>query len=134
MFVDACAIVSLITDEPTAPAYDEALRNADHAATSILAVWEAVIVLSHPLKLDRPYRLVETIVLAWMEQRGIRLSEPASPREVLSHAIAVAEKYGTGKRRLSSFDCFHYAYAKALGAPLLTLDEKLRETDIPTLP
>lgn len=134
MFVDACAIVSLITDEPTAPDYDAALRSAGTASTSILAAWEAVIVLAGPLKLDKPYSVVEQIVLAWMEQRGIRLFEPPAPRRALSHAIAVAEKYGTGKRRLSSFDCMHYAYAKALRMPLLTLDEKLRATDVTTLP
>ena len=65
---------------------------------------------------------------------GLSLREPASPREVLSYAVAVAEKHGLGKRHLSNFDCFHYAHAKAAGVPLLTLDRLLRETDIETLP
>jgi ribonuclease VapC len=48
--------------------------------------------------------------------------------------VSVAERHGLGKRYLSNFDCFHYAHAKAAGAPMLTLDRLLRETDIETLP
>jgi len=50
------------------------------------------------------------------------------------HAVAVAEQHGLGRRALSNFDCFHYAYAKATGDPLLTLDERLRATDVETKP
>lgn len=42
--------------------------------------------------------------------------------------------WSRGKRSLSNFDCFHYAYAKASDDPLLTLDRKLRQTDVKTLP
>ena len=46
----------------------------------------------------------------------------------------MAEKHGVGKRALSNFDCFHYAYAKTTNEPLLTLDERLRATDVVTRP
>jgi ribonuclease VapC len=46
----------------------------------------------------------------------------------------VAEKRGVGKRALSNFDCFHYAYARATNEPLLTLDARLRATDVATRP
>jgi ribonuclease VapC len=46
---------------------------------------------------------------------------------------AVAEKHGTGRRYLSNFDYFHYAYVKAMRQPLLTLDQLLH-TDIEVLP
>ena len=62
------------------------------------------------------------------------MRETASPRDVLAHAVAVAQKHGIGKRALSNFDCFHYAYAKTADQPLLTLDQKLRETDVRTVP
>jgi ribonuclease VapC len=48
MFVDACAIVSIIAGEDTAAAYETALSRADAAFTSPLAAWEAIIVLSRP--------------------------------------------------------------------------------------
>ncbi|BCH19880.1 hypothetical protein [Mesorhizobium sp. L-2-11] len=42
----------------------------------------------------------------------------------------MAEKHGIGKRSLNNFDCFHYVYTKVADVTLLTLDQKLRETDI----
>jgi len=134
MFVDACAIVSLITAEPTAAAYDAALGQANAPCTSVMAAWEAIIVLSHPAKLNLPCTRTETVVVAFLEARNIELVEPNSPRTVLSYAVAVAEKHGVGRRALSNFDCFHYAYAKSRRLSLLTLDERLRQTDVQTLP
>ena len=73
-------------------------------------------------------------VIEWLDARGIEIREAGSPRELLAHAISVAETHGIGKRRLSNFDCFHDAYARVTGNPLLTLDQLLRETDAITLP
>ena len=134
MFVDACVIISLMASEPTAAAYEAELSQADAPFTSPLAAWEAIIAMSRPDQLDCPFTKTEALVVAWLAERQIDLREPTSPREVLSHAVSVAERHGLGKRHLSNFDCFHYAHAKAAGAPLLTLDQLLRETDIETLP
>lgn len=134
MFVDACAIVSMMAGEASADTYEAALIEAKAPFTSVLAAWEAIIVLSRPDQLDCPYSAAEGAVVEWLEARNIRLREPGSPRRVLQYAVAVAEQHGIGKRHLSNFDCFHYAYAKAMRAPLLTMDQLLRETDVSTLP
>ncbi|MDL2400786.1 type II toxin-antitoxin system VapC family toxin [Rhizobium mayense] len=134
MFVDACAIVSMMAGEDSAKAYEAALLDATSPSTSALAAWEAIIVLSRPDQLNCKYSEVEGAVLEWLDARNIRLQEPDSPRRVLSFAVAVAEKHGIGRRHLSNFDCFHYAYAKAMSTPLLTLDQLLRETDIDSVP
>jgi ribonuclease VapC len=134
MFVDACAIVSLIAGEPTAADYAAALEQSKSSWTSALAAWEAIIVLARPGQLNCSFRDAEDFVVEWLEARDIALRDPPSPREVLAHAIAVAEKHGVGKRALSNLDCFHYAYAKASGAAMLTLDERLRATDVATMP
>jgi ribonuclease VapC len=134
MFVDACAIISMMAKEDTAEAYKAALVAAASPFTSTLAAWEAIIILSRPDQLNCSYSAAEAVVVEWLEARKIRLREPGSPRRVLSYAIAVAEQHGIGKRRLSNFDCFHYAYAKAMRSPLLTLDQLLRGTDIETRP
>jgi ribonuclease VapC len=76
----------------------------------------------------------EGAVVEWLEARDIALRDAPSPRRVLAHAVAVAEAHGVGKRRLSNFDCFHYAYAKAADEPLLTLERPLRTTDLETRP
>jgi ribonuclease VapC len=134
MFVDACVIISIMAGEDSAVAYEAELLEADAPFTSPLAAWEAIIAMSRPDQLNCPYTMTEAIVVEWLEARQIELREPTSPRAILSHAVAVAERHGLGKRHLSNFDCFHYAYAKSIGAPLLTLDQLLRDTDVETLP
>lgn len=134
MFVDACAIVSIMAGEDTAPAYEAALEQAASAFTSAMAAWEVIIVLSRSDQLDCRYSEAEAAVTEWLEARGIELRETSDPREVLAHAVTVAEKHGIGRRALSNFDCFHYAYAKTAQTPLLTLDQLLRKTDAQTLP
>ncbi len=134
MFVDACAIVSMMAGEDTAEAYETALLRADAPFTSPLAAWEAIIVLSRPDQLDCLYGEAEGAVVEWLDARGIDIRESGSPREVLHYAVAVAERHGIGRRYLSNFDCFHYAYARVMEQPLLTLDQLLKETDADTLP
>ncbi|HKN30119.1 MAG TPA: PIN domain-containing protein [Roseiarcus sp.] len=94
----------------------------------------AIIVLSRPDQLNCRFPEAEGAVVEWLEARDIALREPPSPRGILAHAIVVADEHGVGKRALSNFDCFHYAYAKAAGEPLLTLDRRLRATDVETRP
>lgn len=134
MFVDACAIISIIAREDTATAYRAALDQAPERFTSPLAAWEAVLVMSRPDQLDCAFTAAHAVVIQWLAENEIELRDAGSPHDVLVHAVAVAEKMGVGKRGLSNFDCFHYAHAKAAGAPLLTLDRLLRETDVETLP
>lgn len=134
MFVDACAIISMFAQEETAIAYGEALEAATAPWTSALAAWEAIIILSRPDQLNCRYSQALDAVVEWLDARNIALRETESAHDVLTNAVAVAEKHGIGKRSLSNFDCFHYAYAKVADVALLTLDQKLRETDIKALP
>jgi ribonuclease VapC len=134
MFVDACAIVSIIAGEETAIAYEGALAATTEAFTSPMAAWEAIIVLSRPDQLNCRYHQAEQVVVEWLAARNIALRDPATPARILTYAVAVAEKHGIGKRALSNFDCFHYAYAKAAGCSLLTFDKLLRETDVEQVP
>lgn len=134
MFVDACAIISMFAQEDTATAYEQALEAAATPWTSALAAWEAIIILSRPDQLDCRYSQAHDAVVEWLDARNIELRETTSARDVLTNAVAVAQEHGIGKRSLSNFDCFHYAYAKVGDVPLLSLDRKLRETDVKTLP
>jgi ribonuclease VapC len=134
MFVDACAIVSIMAGEDTAPAYEAALAQAGQAFTSPMAAWEAIIVLSRPDQLACRYSQAADVVVEWLEARSVELRDAGTPHEVLKYAVEVAEAHGVGRRALSNFDCFHYAHAKAAGAHLLTLDQLLRRTEAPTAP
>ena len=104
MYVDACAIVSLIAREDSAAAYAEALAGAADPWTSMLAAWEATIVLSRPGQLNCAFSQAERVIIEWLEERNIALRESERPREVLALAVAVAEKHGLGKRALSNLD------------------------------
>jgi ribonuclease VapC len=134
MFVDACAIVSIFAGEESAALYEEALLTAEAPFTSALAAWEAIIVLSRPDQLACSFLDAHAVVTEWLELRDIALHETGAPAHVLLQAVTVAQEHGIGKRALSNFDCFHYAYAKVAGEPLLTLDELLRQTDVEVLP
>ncbi len=134
MFVDACAIVSIMAEEDSAATYEEALSKAPAAWTSALAAWEAIMVLSRADQLNCRFVEADGAVVEWIEARDIALRDPPSPRETLAHAVAVAEKHGLGKRVLSNFDCFHYAAAKATKELLLTLNRASRATDVETMP
>jgi ribonuclease VapC len=134
VYVDACAIVAIMAGEDSAPEYEGALAAATAAWTSPIAAWEAIIVLSQADQLDCRFAEAEGAVVEWLEARDIALRDAPSPRRVLAHAVAVADAHGVGKRRLSNFDCFHYAYAKAAGEMLLRLDRLLRATDVETRP
>jgi ribonuclease VapC len=134
MFVDACTMLALIAREPTETDYSFELDRAINPVTSALAVWEAVLVLSRPDQLNCKLTQAEAYLLDWLEERNIQIVEPRSPREILAHAVSAAEKYGVSRRSLSALDCFHYAYAKALEVPVLTLDQALRKTDVTCLP
>jgi len=134
MFVDACAMISILAQEDTATAYRAALNRADDPFTSPLAAWEAILVMSRPGQLDCSFAAAQAILVAWLDDNEIELREPSSPLAVLSYAVAVADEIGVGKRALSNFDCFHYAHAKAAGTSLLTLDRLLQQTDVTTVP
>ena len=109
MFVDACVIVSLISLEGTAEAYAETLERTGEAWTSALAAFEAILVLSRHDKLNMSFSATETIVSEFLTRVDVELREPGPARQILGYAISAAERYGVGKRKLSSFDCFHYA-------------------------
>jgi ribonuclease VapC len=135
MFVDACAIVAILSAEPGREDYDRALAQAENPFTSPLAAWEAAIVLARPEKFDAPFDVMARAVEDWLAERGIALKFPeASAADTLRAALEAAAKWKVGRRYLSSLDCFHYAHAKLANAPMLTRDVVLRQTDLKTLP
>ena len=135
MFVDACAIVSILSGEPDAESYANALADARQPFTSALAAWEAIAVLSRPEKLGRPLPEMEQFVCEWLTSNQIALrSARLTERELLRHAIHALAAYGGGSNRLNALDCFHYAHAKAARAPILTHDRLLRATDAAVAP
>jgi ribonuclease VapC len=134
MFVDACAIVAILSEEPDADDYAHAIDDARVKFTSALAAWEAIIVLSQPAKFGRPLSEVENLVCEWLIENEVALEHPqASEREILRLAVH-ARAARSGRSRPNAFDCFHYAHAIIAQAPILTKDGALRSTDVTTAP
>lgn len=134
-FVDACAIVSILSGEEDADLYGAALEGNREAFTSPMAAWEAIIILARPEKFDLPFATSHALVVEWLIERGIALRNPSAPAtDILALAVSAAEKHGIGRRHLSNLDCFHFAQAASEGAALLTRDVLLRETGLKTHP
>lgn len=135
MFVDACAIISILSEEPDHAEYQGALDAATDPFTSPLAAWEAAIILSRPEKYGASFEAMASVIEKWLADCGIALKLPeAPPAELFRAALHAAATWKVGRKYLSSLDCFHYAQAKLANAPMLTRDQVLRQTDLKTLP
>ncbi|TIT86497.1 MAG: type II toxin-antitoxin system VapC family toxin, partial [Mesorhizobium sp.] len=75
MFVDAAAIVAMLSNEAEAERCAQAVVDASAPFTSAIAVWEASMALSRPEKLAIPVARSAEIVTRFLEERAIALRE-----------------------------------------------------------
>jgi ribonuclease VapC len=122
--VDASALVAIGDMEPDARLYLTALEQADAA---VIASANAIEV---GLLLLRRRRLRDTADLdAWLESLGVEVEiAPVSHVEIL--AIYLAYGRGYHPAQLNFGDCFAYALAKRVDAPLLYKGEDFARTDV----
>lgn len=130
MFIDACAIVAILSDEPEALRCSNALLRAEKRMTSAIAVWEAAVALARPDKFAVPVDITQALVMRFLEERGIELCESPPAHKTVALTLGAAGKYRTGPRKLNLADCFHYAAAKYYGVPVLSTDDEFRFTDL----
>ena len=134
MFVDACAVVALLSDEPEAERVSKALAGAKTPFTSPVAVLEAVLALARPDKFDLSVEAAEPLVLEFLEERGIEIRDLPPAKTATTLALSAAHRYRAGRRGLNLGDCLHYACAKYYGLPILATADEFRQTDIETVP
>ena len=129
MFVDASAIVAILTREPEADAFADVLENSHSAITSPIAIFEAVLGICR--KRHGSVEEVEHDVGEFLEVAGVRTA-PITDKE--SHtALAAFSRYGKGRghpAQLNLGDCFAYAMAKNGRTTLLFKGEDFDKTDI----
>ncbi|MFN3321012.1 MAG: type II toxin-antitoxin system VapC family toxin [Allorhizobium sp.] len=128
MFVDACAIIALLSDEPEAQRVSDTLASARQPFTSPIAVLETVLGLSRPDKFDLPIPAIEGLVHEFLEARGIEIRDLPPAKETTRLALLAAHRYG--RHGLNPGDCLHYASAKFFGAPILATAGEFRMTDL----
>jgi ribonuclease VapC len=134
MYVDACAIIALLSDEPEAERVSEALISAEHRMTSAVAVLEAALGLARPDKFGLSVAAVEPIILEFLEDRGIEIRDLPPAMETTRLAVSAAHRFRAGRHGLNLGDCLHYACAKFYGVPMLATADEFRQTDLVTVP
>jgi ribonuclease VapC len=134
MFVDACAIIALLSDEPEAKRVSLAIANAASPFTSPVAVLEAALGLARPAKFDLTVEAVEPLLLEFLEERGIEIRDLPPAPEATALALSAAHRYRSGRRGLNLGDCLHYACAKYHDVEILATDDEFRQTDLRTIP
>ncbi|PBC01224.1 type II toxin-antitoxin system VapC family toxin [Mesorhizobium sp. WSM3860] len=134
MFVDAAAIVAMLSNEIEAERCARAVTEASAPFTSAIAVWEAAMALARPEKLAIPVVRSAEIVGRFLEERAIALRELPPAPEAASLTIEAASRFRSNAMRLNMADCFHYACARYYAAPMLSTADEFRLTDLETVP
>ncbi|HEV7216548.1 MAG TPA: type II toxin-antitoxin system VapC family toxin [Chloroflexota bacterium] len=129
MFVDASAIVAILTREPDADALADTLDGARAPMTSPIAIFEAVLGVCR----KRHASVAEGYedVLEFLGSGGVR-TVPITSTEV-EGALDAFARYGKGRghpAQLNMGDCFAYAVAKTYRTSLLFKGEDFNKTDI----
>jgi ribonuclease VapC len=128
MFVDARAIIALLSDEPEAERVSNALVSAEHRMTSPVAVLEAALGLARADKFGLSVEVVEPLILEFLDEWGIEIRDLPPAKETTRLALSAAH------HGLNLGDCLHYACAKFHGVPILATDDEFRQTDLATVP
>jgi ribonuclease VapC len=111
MFVDASAIVAILTREPEADALADILESVRSPITSPIAIFEAALGVCH-----KRHASVEEAEQDLGEFLGLARVRTVPVAEKEAHtALAAFPRYGKGRghpAQLSLGDCFAYAVAK----------------------
>jgi ribonuclease VapC len=129
MFVDASAIVAMMTDENDAKQLAARLEMSKARLTSAIAVFEATAGVARVLALPVAQALEE--VAKFLELMEIEVV--ALPPEVGPIAIDAFARFGKGRRhtaQLNMGDCFAYACARHYGQQILFKGSDFSKTDI----
>jgi len=131
MFVDASAIVAILTREPEADALADVLESARSPITSPIATFEAVLGVCR--KRHASVEEAEEDVREFLGVAGVR-TVSVTERETETALVAFS-RYGKGRghpAQLNLGDCFAYAIAKNHRTALLFKGEDFDKTDIAT--
>lgn len=129
LFLDASAMVAMMTGEPGSPAIEERFGAADEVLCSAISLWEAARAVAR--KRTVPIPLASSEIEAFVTDFAIRLV-PIGATESRG-AVDAYHRYGKGTghpARLNMGDCFAYACAKANNAVLLYTGDDFLHTDL----
>ena len=128
-FLDASAMVAIITDEARSAAIEQRFGNADEVLCSAVSLWETARAIARKRKM--PLTIVHAEVEDFVADFGLRLV-PIGHAEN-GAAIDAHDRYGKGTEhpaRLNMGDCFAYACARTNEAGLLYKGDDFARTDL----
>ena len=128
-FLDASAMVAIMTDEADAAAIEDRFAAADEVLCSAISLWETTRAIAK--KRTLPVVDILDEVDSFVNDFAVRLI-PIGPIESRA-AVEAYHRYGKGTghpARLNMGDCFAYACAKTNGARLLYKGNDFAETDL----
>jgi ribonuclease VapC len=129
MFIDASAMVAIITTEPGHLALSRAVDAAPQCITSPLAIWEAASGISR--KARSAARLELPVIEAFLQQADVTIE--TIDMEISCAALDAFDRYGRGSghpAQLNMGDCFAYAFARNRGISLLYVGNDFTQTDV----
>jgi ribonuclease VapC len=133
MFVDACAIIAVLSEEPEAERVSRTIASAQEPLTSSVAVLEAVLGLARPDKFNLPVDRVQPLLIEFLDERGIEIRDMPPASDLTRLSLSAAHHYRSGRRGLNLGDCLHYACAKYYEVPILATGDEFRHTDLATV-
>ncbi len=128
MFAGASALTAILTDESDARELLARMQRHSLRTTTTLAVWETTVDVARRLKLE--VAEAGTVVEQFLLMAAIEVADVAV--ETRFAALDAFARYGKGRHQaaLNFGDCFAYACAQRLGAPLLYKGDDFALTDI----
>jgi ribonuclease VapC len=129
MFVDASALVAILTRESEADLLADLLEQAGAPITSPIAIFEAVLAICR--KRHASVEEAEADVREFLRLAGVR-TVPISEDEATA-ALGAFSRYGKGRghpAQLNLGDCFAYAVARNHRTTLLFTGDDFGRTDI----
>jgi ribonuclease VapC len=130
MYLDACAIVALLADEPEAARISAALASAKSPITSPIAVLETALALSRPDKFNVSIEKLEPVILEFLDDQGINMCDMPPASEMTRLAMDAAHRFRGGKHGLNLGDYLHYACAQYYRVPILATADEYKNTDL----
>jgi len=128
MFVDASAIVAVLTFEEEKETFEAKLKTADVIVISPLAIYEAALGIARKLSCNvQDARAAVSDFVKEAEAEFIVVD-----RAMGELALDAFTRFGKGRHpaALNMGDCFAYACAKTHGVPLLFKGDDFVHTDI----
>ena len=122
--IDTSAIIAVILNEASSQRVSDAIAQSDACTISPVTLTEATMVLS------RTVHDPKLVLDSYLHTLGIEICAIDSAQAELARTAFLGYGKGRHPARLNIGDCFSYAAAKALSAPLLYVGEDFAKTDV----